>query len=112
MLSILRGPIILEAQVHVVDGSSQQPEFEFDAVRLELELFSPEIAEKPFVVAFNKMDLPEARENWPSFKDSLQACGIEPFCMSAVQREGTHDVICAAYKLLQERKAAKEDFNG
>ena len=37
-----------------------KPEFEFDAVRLELELFSPEIAEKPYVVAFNKRDLPDA----------------------------------------------------
>ncbi|KAL5541816.1 hypothetical protein UlMin_009526 [Ulmus minor] len=98
--------------VHVVDGSAQQPEFEFDAVRLELEMFSPEIADKPYVVAFNKMDLPEARENWPSFKERLQSYGIEPFCMSAVQREGTHEVISAAFKLLQERKAAMEDFKG
>ena len=102
----------MEAQVHVVDGSSQQPELEFEAVRLELELFSPEIADKPFVVAFNKMDLPEARENWPSFQESLRARGIEPFCMSAVQREGTHEVICAAHKLLQERKESMEEFNG
>ncbi|PON88279.1 Uroporphyrinogen decarboxylase [Trema orientale] len=100
------------ALVHVVDGSSQQPEFEFDAVRLELELFSPEIAEKPFVVAFNKMDLPEARENWLSFKESLQARGIEPFCISAVKQEGTREVISTAYKLLQERKAAVEELDG
>lgn len=102
----------VEPQVHVVDGSSQQPELEFEAVRLELELFSPEIADKPFVVAFNKMDLPEARENWPSFKKSLQARGIEPFCMSAVQRDGTHEVICAANRLLQERKGSTEEFDG
>ena len=75
-------------------------------------MFSPEIADKPYVVAFNKMDLPEARENWPSFKERLQSYGIEPFCMSAVQREGTHEVISAAFKLLQERKAAMEDFKG
>ncbi|PON80306.1 Uroporphyrinogen decarboxylase [Parasponia andersonii] len=100
------------ALVHVVDGSLQQPEFEFDAVRLELELFSPEIAEKPFVVAFNKMDLPEARENWPLFKESLQARGIEPFRISAVKQEGTREVISTAYKLLQERKAAMEELDG
>lgn len=79
---------------------------------MELELFSPEIAEKPFVVAFNKMDLLEARENWPSFRENLQARGIEPFCMSAVKQEGTHEVISAAYKLLQERKAAVEELHG
>ncbi|XP_057489242.1 GTP-binding protein OBGC, chloroplastic-like [Actinidia eriantha] len=91
------------ALVHVVDGSSQQPEYEFDAVRLELELFSPELAEKPYLVAYNKMDLPEASERWISFKERLQARGIEPFCMSAVKREGTHEVICAAYELVQKR---------
>ncbi|KAI8004652.1 Mannosyl-oligosaccharide glucosidase GCS1 [Camellia lanceoleosa] len=83
------------SNVHVVDGSSQQPEYEFDAVRLELELFNPELAEKPYLVAYNKMDLLEASERWVSFKENLQACGIEPFCMSAVMREATHEVICA-----------------
>ncbi|ONI28364.1 hypothetical protein PRUPE_1G139700 [Prunus persica] len=96
------------ALIHVVDGSSQQPEFEFDAVRLELELFSPEIAEKPYLVAFNKMDLPDAYENWQSFKESLEARGIEVFCMSAVKREGTHEVSSAAYQLLRENKMAED----
>ncbi|KAL7210396.1 hypothetical protein ACSBR1_031870 [Camellia fascicularis] len=91
------------ALVHVVDGSSQQPEYEFDAVRLELELFNPELAEKPYLVAYNKMDLLEASERWVSFKENLQARGIEPFCMSAVMREGTHEVICAAYELVRKR---------
>lgn len=92
------------ALVHVVDGSGQQPEYEFDAVRLELELFSPEIAEKPYVVAYNKMDLPEAYEKWSKFKESLQARGVDTFCTSAVKREGTHEVICAAHELLRKRK--------
>ncbi|GKU85507.1 hypothetical protein SLEP1_g175 [Rubroshorea leprosula] len=80
------------ALIHVVDGSSQQPEIEFDAVRLELEVFRPELAEKPYIVACNKMDLPEAYENWPSFKQSLQACRIEPFFISAASGEGTRKV--------------------
>nr|GMD77811.1 GTP-binding protein OBGC, chloroplastic [Ipomoea batatas] len=95
--------------VHVVDGSSEQPEYEFDAVRLELEMFSPELAEKPCLVVFNKMDLPEASENWLSFRDSLQSRGFEPFCMSAVKKEGTHEVICAAYELVRRRRTAAEE---
>ncbi|XP_071724938.1 LOW QUALITY PROTEIN: GTP-binding protein OBGC, chloroplastic-like [Rutidosis leptorrhynchoides] len=100
------------ALVHIVDGSSLQPEFEFDAVRLELELFNPEIAEKPYIVAFNKMDLPEANEKWPSFKESLQARGIEPFCMSAVTQEGTREVIYAAYELLKKNKRESKENKG
>ncbi|KAF3628050.1 putative GTP-binding protein OBGC1, chloroplastic [Capsicum annuum] len=96
--------------VHVVDGSSPQPEYEFEAVRLELEMFSPKLAEKPYLVAYNKMDIPDAYENWKTFRDSLRSHGIEPFCMSAVKREGTHEVICAAYELVcRGREAAKEE---
>lgn len=75
-------------------------------------MFSPELTEKPYIVAYNKMDLPEAYENWPSFKEKLQGRGIETFCMSAVKREGTQEVISAAYKLLQETKKSNEAFEG
>lgn len=95
--------------MHIVDGSSEQPEYEFDAVRLELEMFSPELAEKPYVIAYNKMDLPEASENWPSFKEALQAHGIEPLCMSAVTRNGTQEVINSAYELVQKNAANKDE---
>ncbi|PIA39860.1 hypothetical protein AQUCO_02600368v1 [Aquilegia coerulea] len=98
--------------VHVVDGSGEQPEYEYDAVRLELELFSPHISKKPFIVCFNKMDLPEASEKWTSFKEYLQARGIEPFCMSAVNRQGTHEVVCAAYELLRKKSEAEKESRG
>ncbi|KAI3804622.1 hypothetical protein L1987_26316 [Smallanthus sonchifolius] len=91
------------ALVHIVDGSSQQPEYEYDAVRLELEMFSPEIAEKPYIVAYNKMDLPDAYEKWESFQKNLQSRGIEPFCISAMNRQGTRELITAAYELVRER---------
>lgn len=93
----------MEAQVHIVDGSSQQPEYEYDAVRLELEMFSPEIAEKPYIVAYNKMDLPDAYEKWESFQKNLQLRGIEPFCISAMNRQGTRELITAAYELVRQR---------
>lgn len=98
--------------MHVIDGSSQQPEYEFDAVRLELEMFNPEVTEKPFVVVYNKMDLPEASENWMSFTESLRARGIEPFCMSAAMADGTHEVICAAYELVRKKREAYKADDG
>ncbi|KAL8142816.1 hypothetical protein V2J09_015848 [Rumex salicifolius] len=98
--------------VHVVDGSLEQPEYEFDAVRLELELFNPELSEKPFIVAYNKMDLPEASNKWESFKEYLQSKGVQPFCMSAVTKEGTNDVVCAAYELVKQVKEAEKNIIG
>uniref|UniRef100_A0A0E0LPK0 Probable GTP-binding protein OBGC1, chloroplastic n=1 Tax=Oryza punctata TaxID=4537 RepID=A0A0E0LPK0_ORYPU len=101
--------------VHVVDGSGEQPEYEFEAVRLELELFSPSLVDKPYIVVYNKMDLPEASERWNKFQEKLQAEGIELYCISAMNRQGTQDVVLAAYKVLQkERQRMKDDeeWNG
>ncbi|XP_006658090.1 probable GTP-binding protein OBGC1, chloroplastic [Oryza brachyantha] len=96
--------------IHVVDGSGEQPEYEFEAVRLELELFSPSLVDKPYIVVYNKMDLPEASERWNKFQEKLQAEGIEPYCISAMNRQGTQDVVHAAYKILQkERQRMKDD---
>lgn len=64
------------------------------------------------MVAYNKMDLSEAIEKWESFKEQLLARGINPFCMSAVKREGTHEVISAAYELLRKREEANKDAEG
>lgn len=88
--------------IHVVDGTSPQAEYEFDAVRLELDLFSPELSHKPYVVAYNKMDIPEAAERWECFKKNLNERGIQPFCMSAVTRSGTMEVVYAVYELLRK----------
>ncbi|GAB2261685.1 hypothetical protein Droror1_Dr00002682 [Drosera rotundifolia] len=98
--------------IHVVDGSSEQPEYEFDAIRQELDLFNPELAEKPYLVAYNKMDLPDAIQRWDLFRKSLQERGIEPFCMSAIKQEGTHELVCAAYELVKEMKGSNMNSAG
>lgn len=66
-------------------------------------MFSPEIAEKPYIVAYNKMDLPDAYEKWESFQKHLQSRGIEPFCISAINRQGTRELITAAYELIRQQ---------
>ncbi|MCO5566832.1 hypothetical protein L7F22_020514 [Adiantum nelumboides] len=87
-------------QVHMIDGMSQQPEQEYEAVRLELQLFNPLLSEKPYIVAYNKMDIPEAAERWPNFRDYTRQKGIEPICISAVTKANVTDVVNKAYSLL------------
>ncbi|GKC92775.1 GTP-binding protein OBGC, chloroplastic [Tanacetum coccineum] len=64
-------------------------------------MFSLEIAEKPFIVAYNKMDLPDAYEKLESFRDILRSRRIKPFCIGAINRDGTIELITAAYELLR-----------
>lgn len=88
----------------MVDGTCEQAVQEYEAVRLELELFNPALAEKPYVVAYNKMDIQEAADRWPSFQETLQLQGVQSFCMSAATQQGTMPVVWAAYELLQNQK--------
>lgn len=97
--------------MHVIDGMSAQPAEEFEAVRLELQLFNPILSEKPFVVAFNKTDVPEAAERWDDFQQRLRSEGIEPLSMSAATGRGSSEVMSAAHALLKEQKeSGLEDY--
>ena len=54
-----------EGLVHVLDAA-QDPDrivSAYRTIREELEKFRPELADRPMLLAFNKMDLPGAREN-------------------------------------------------
>src|SRR5437762_4497807 len=54
--------------IHVVDGSSRDPEWDFGVIRDELKAHDPALLTKPMVVAFNKLDVPLARERWLEFR--------------------------------------------
>lgn len=48
--------------LHVVDGTSEDPIGDFRAINAELRAYDEFLAEKPQVVALNKIDVPEVRE--------------------------------------------------
>jgi GTPase len=74
--------------VHVIDGASRDPEWDYEVIRSELTAHDPALLEKPIVVAFNKLDLPAAREAWPVFRRARQAEGMEVLAISAAAGEG------------------------
>jgi GTPase len=74
--------------VHVVDGSSRDPAWDYDVIREELRAHDPALLEKPMLVAFNKMDLPAAGEAWPAFARGRKAEGQETIAIAAATGEG------------------------
>ena len=74
--------------VHVIDGSSRDPDWDHDVIREELRAHDPALLDKPMLVAFNKMDLPAAVEAWPAFKRARKAEGIDAVAISAALGEG------------------------
>jgi GTP-binding protein len=69
--------------VHVIDGSSRDPEWDHDVIRGELQAHDPALLEKPILVAFNKLDLPAARDAWPAFRRAREADRIDIVAISA-----------------------------
>ncbi|MER2598296.1 MAG: GTPase ObgE [Caldilineales bacterium] len=75
--------------IHLLNGLSPDPIGDFDAINTELELFNPLLADKPQLVALNKMDVPEVAEQWPVIRAALQQRGVgEPMAISAITGEG------------------------
>jgi GTP-binding protein len=74
--------------VHVIDGSSRDPEWDYDVIREELRAHDPALLEKPMLVAFNKLDLPAAAEAWPAFKRARKKEAVDAVAISAATGEG------------------------
>jgi GTP-binding protein len=74
--------------VHVIDGASRDPEWDYDVIREELRAHDPALLEKPMLVAFNKVDLPAAAKAWPAFRRARKAEGIDAVAISAAMGDG------------------------
>ena len=74
--------------IHVVDGSSRDPEWDHEVIREELSAHDPALLEKPMLVVFNKMDQPAAGDAWPGFAKARRAEGREAVAMAAATGEG------------------------
>ncbi len=73
--------------VHLLNGASDDPIADFSQINSELALYDERLAEKPQIVVFTKMDLPEAQERWPEVKAFLNARGFEPISVSAATQQ-------------------------
>jgi GTPase len=81
--------------IHLIDGSSEDPTQDFRIINEELASFSKRLAEKPQLIAFNKMDIPEARQKWMALRAAWQQDGYECLAISAVTRENVNDLMRA-----------------
>jgi GTP-binding protein len=90
------------ALIHLIDGASTDPLADFSQVNAELALFDPGLADKPQVVAVNKIDLPDVAARWPEIEASFRRKGFSPIAVSALTRRGVRDLLGAAWQARQE----------
>ncbi len=91
--------------LYVLDGTGLEghaPGDDLKVLRDELKSYNPELLERPFLVAFNKMDVPEAQENWESFQKEYPFAKETLFAISASDGEGLEVLRAAVIKLLDQ----------
>jgi GTP-binding protein len=95
--------------IHLVDGvppgEGRTPRGDLDAIDRELALHSPVLAEKPQVVAVNKVDVPEAQKAAAALRRTLarrKADGRPVLAVSAVTGEGLDELLDAVAAVLFE----------
>ena len=95
--------------IHVLNGLSEDPIADFTQINSELSLFDAHLAEKPQLVVFNKMDLPDVQAKWPAIKKQLEKAGYQPMAISAATHENLIPVLWKAHELLQQVKEVEPE---
>jgi GTP-binding protein len=82
--------------VHVVDAAGvdgREPLSDYHTINEELRLYQPELAERPQIVALNKLDLPDAQQRLAALIDALPVPRSDVFPIAAATREGIESLM-------------------
>lgn len=79
--------------VHMLDGASENVIADFSQINSELALFDDRLGERPQIVVYNKMDLPDAVARWPEVEAALKERGYEVMAVSAATQQDTRTLI-------------------
>lgn len=85
--------------IHLLDGASLDPAADYRAINREIGLYSPELAEKPQVVALNKADLPDVGVMHELLLEELGLAHL--YVISAVTGQGVQQLLRAVADKLE-----------
>ena len=91
--------------VHVVDVSGSEgrdPVADFDAINAELKQYSPELAQRPQIVAANKVDILADDSLLDALRSHVEALGYPLLTISAAAHQGTLELVFAIANRLRE----------
>ncbi len=94
--------------IHLLDGLAEDPLLDLAQINSELALFDPDLAEKPQIVALNKIDLPEVAAIWDKIETSLKERGYEPMAVSALAGTNVRQLLYRTAQLLDQVPPASE----
>jgi len=91
--------------IHIVDVSGSEgrdPIDDFKTINEELGRYNPELAERPQIVAANKIDIAQDEEMTERFKSYIKEQGYELFMISAAANTGVKELVSATAAKLNE----------
>ncbi|MBB5824830.1 GTPase ObgE [Micromonospora carbonacea] len=95
--------------VHVIDTATLEPGrdplADIDAIESELSQYGG-LADRPRLVALNKIDVPDGRDLAEIVRADLEARGLRVFEVSAATREGLKELMFAMAELVEKARAA------
>jgi GTPase len=86
--------------IHLIDGLSEEPFADYSQINAEIALFDPNLAKKPQVVAYNKIDLPDVKTRFTKVKKQFEKHGIQLLPISAVTHENLNKLLWQMHVLL------------
>ena len=87
--------------IHVVDASRPDPAHDIAVIDGELRSYTPELGERPQIIAFNKMDVPEAQARRAELTALAQQLGRPCVFIAAAARQGTAELAKLAFERLE-----------
>jgi GTP-binding protein len=90
------------ALIHLLDGLAEDPILDLAQINSELALFDPALGQKPQIVAFNKIDLPEVQSRWIAIEGELKKKGYESVAISAIAGTNVKSLLYRASQLLDQ----------
>jgi GTP-binding protein len=94
--------------IHLLDGLSENPLLDLAQINSELALFDPSLADKPQVVALNKLDLIEVAARQPQIEAELKDRGYELLGVSALAGTNVRALLYRAAQLLDQTSPVAE----
>ncbi len=89
--------------IHLLDGAAEDPLDDWAKINQELALYNPILAERPQIVARNKMDLEEASILWwPEVQQAAEQRGFEVMAISGVSGQGIRELLFRVHQMLAE----------
>jgi len=95
------------ALLHLVTidhGEGRDPVADYKALRKELQTWSPELAQRPEIVALSKADLTDVKEEYPALKKRFARLKVKLYLVSAATREGVDELVLDLFRLAKGDK--------